>query len=75
MLYQCINCQKIWGELLTEFDGYYSHGVCINCLRIKLIPIYRKRQKQEGNFDCFGRSNDHCDQINCAYRKLCLSSL
>ena len=73
MLYQCINCQLIWGTQTENFDGYYSHGVCIDCLRVKLIPIYRKRQLEEGNFDCFARSNSHfCDQHNCLYRKICL---
>ena len=73
MLYQCINCKKIWGKIdINNFDGYYSHGVCVNCLKIKLTPIYRKRQLEEGNFDCFAKAINFCDQLNCSYLKLCL---
>ena len=29
-------------------------------------------QIAEGNFPCFGRATDYCDQYQCAFRSLCL---
>jgi len=29
-------------------------------------------QLAEGNFDCFGTTDDYCDQPNCLFRKDCL---
>jgi hypothetical protein len=69
--YQCIRCRSTWGDGEPERDGY-SHGLCRPCLKEALIPLYRKRQVQEGNFDCFGRSQGFCDQCACRYREICL---
>lgn len=69
--YQCINCKTTWGNLDSE-DPIMSHGVCFNCLKIKLTPIYRNRQLREGNPDCFGRAINYCDQQTCCYRETCL---
>ncbi|HOI94875.1 MAG TPA: hypothetical protein PK250_09235 [Syntrophobacter fumaroxidans] len=74
MKYQCIRCNLTWGEGEPERDGY-SHGLCGTCLKDALTPIYRKRQAQEGNFDCFGKAADFCDQFACKYRELCLKSM
>lgn len=72
MIYQCIRCHVTWGEEAEGDDSFFSHGLCLDCLREALIPIYRKRQKLENNPDCFGKANDYCDQEKCAYRHLCL---
>jgi len=71
MMYQCIKCHRTWGEGEPELDGY-SHGLCLKCLRDALIPLYRKRQSREGNFDCFGKAEGFCDQEACKYRRICL---
>ncbi len=71
MMYQCIRCLQTWGTGNPEKDGY-SHGLCAECLREALAPLYRKRQAREGNFDCFGKASDYCDQCACAYRSLCI---
>lgn len=34
--------------------------------------LIRKIQRCEGNFDCFGRVKDYCDQEDCLWRKDCL---
>ncbi len=73
MMYQCIKCGKSWGEGQPEFDGY-SHGLCLVCLKDALTPLYRKRQSQEGNFDCFGKSSGYCDQHSCKYRSICMET-
>jgi hypothetical protein len=73
-MYQCIRCRITWGEGRPEVDGY-SHGLCLACLKEALIPIYRKRQAQEGNFDCFARAAGFCDQDFCKYRTICLGTI
>ena len=70
MLYQCINCESIWGDEPVE-DGLMSHGLCKDCFLIKATPTIRTNQLKEGNFDCFKRSSGYCDQP-CKYRELCL---
>lgn len=72
MKYQCIRCLATWGDSGPDHDEYYSHGLCSPCLREALAPIYRKRQLAEGNFDCFGKALDYCDQRACKYREVCL---
>jgi len=71
MKYVCVNCKKEWREIAPEEEGF-SHGLCSSCLKKALIPIYRDRQKKEGNFDCFGTSLGYCDQGACKYRPVCL---
>jgi hypothetical protein len=34
--------------------------------------LIREIQKAEGNFDCFGTANGHCDQLMCCFRTLCI---
>lgn len=68
---QCIRCRGVWGEGDPETEGY-SHGLCPDCLRDTLAPLYRKRQLAEGNFDCFAKSSGFCDQVKCKYREVCL---
>ncbi len=70
---QCIRCRVTWGGG-PDIDGCYSHGLCEKCLKEALTPLYRKRQRQEGNFDCFGTACGYCDQFGCKYRKICLGS-
>jgi hypothetical protein len=71
MKYQCIRCFKTWGEASGD-DPFFSHGLCAACLKEALIPLYRKRQTEEGNFDCFGKASGFCDQQACKYRTVCL---
>ena len=49
-----------------------SHGLCAPCLKEALVPIYRKRQRAEGNPDCFGKSSGYCDQFGCDKYTLCV---
>lgn len=71
MTYQCIRCEKRWitDNQSTEF---ISHGFCFKCFKKTMSENIRSRQLQEGNFDCFGRSNGHCDQKDCKYYQLCV---
>ena len=36
--------------------------------------IIRSIQKAEGNFDCFGMTQEYCDQMNCLWRNDCLKT-
>jgi hypothetical protein len=33
--------------------------------------LVRRIQRAEGNFDCFGTAEDHCDQFQCCFREDC----
>ena len=69
MMYQCIRCYETWGSGNSDVDGY-SHGLCAQCLKDALTPIYRKRQVQEGSIDCFATFGN-CDQPSCKYWQIC----
>jgi hypothetical protein len=32
-------------------------------------------QRLEGNPDCFGKANGHCDRLDCVWRVYCLEKL
>ncbi len=40
----------------------------------KKPDLIQQIQRAEGNFDCFGRAEDYCDQWDCCFREDCLSS-
>jgi len=71
--YFCIRCKKTWKIDNGDLDGTPSGGLCKPCLKESLAPLYRKRQSEERNFDCFGKATDYCDQPQCKYRGLCLN--
>jgi hypothetical protein len=39
---------------------------------VDLTELIRSMQRSEGNPDCFRLGVDNCDQLNCAWRSLCL---
>ena len=44
----------------------------IGTKNLRKTELIRAIQVAEGNFDCFGRAKDYCDQLNCLFRKDCL---
>ena len=70
--YLCIRCKKTWRIDNGDLDYTPSGSLCRPCLKESLAPLYRKKQSEERNFDCFGRATDYCDQFQCKYRTLCL---
>ncbi len=70
--YLCIRCKKTWRIDNGDLDYTPSGSLCKPCLKESLAPLYRKKQSEERNFDCFGRATDYCDQFQCKYRPLCL---
>lgn len=71
-VYLCIKCKKTWSVDNGTVDYAPSGALCKPCLRDCLTPLYRKRQSEERNFDCFGKATHYCDQLQCRYRDLCL---
>jgi len=47
-------------------------GLKVN-VGISKTELIRRIQKAEGNFDCFGRAKDYCDQLGCCFREDCLT--
>ena len=39
---------------------------------LDLIHFIRSIQHIEGNTECFGKANEHCDQKDCLWREYCL---
>lgn len=75
MVYSCIGCQTKWatnGDDINE-QIEISHGLCQKCFSKQMIKIYRKKQLDEGNFDCYGKFITYCDQLDCKYRQYCYS--
>ena len=44
----------------------------INSFGKRKADLIREIQRAEGNFDCFGSAQGHCDQTGCSFRSLCL---
>ena len=73
IVYQCIRCLVTWECPDGNCDdGFLSHGLCLDCLRLGLTETYRNRQRKEGNPDCFGKAENYCDQEFCKYKKICV---
>jgi len=71
--YVCVKCRKTWEIDNGDTDPTPSGTLCQPCLKETLVPLYRRRQSTEGNFDCFGKATGYCDQYRCKYRHLCLN--
>lgn len=83
MVYQCIACKEFWcdddreeDEIINELKGedYFSHGLCPHCAKEQLTPLYRRRQRKEGNFECFGTASGFCDRDDCCFKEMCLNN-
>ena len=76
---ECIGCHKKWikhgGDSIEWPNNNDPSGsLCDECFAQKIVPLIRRKQKQEGNFDCFGRATQHyCDQSLCKYKNHCLN--
>ena len=59
------------GMQLGPLDDTLPHVAMLSLLNIDNI---RKKQRAEGNFDCFGRAmSGYCDQSGCCYYAECLN--
>lgn len=74
MKVRCIKCGKEWSKS-SEYpwpEGTVTHSMCVECFVAKETGLIRTRQLREGNFDCFARARDYCDQPLCKYRNFCV---
>jgi hypothetical protein len=76
LLQKCLVDLNNWRpdiDELKEVGLFISHSYCEPCFRKIIEPTYRKRQKEEGNPDCFGKANDgNCTQGECKYYRRCV---
>lgn len=67
---KCVGCGKEWEKPCQSDDEDISSSLCRGCCA-PIVPVIRGRQKKEGNFDCFAKTNGYCDQFGCSHRWLC----
>lgn len=73
---KCIKCGKEWQKdsVICWESSDCSSSLCQSCFVEVISPLIRKKQLLEGNFDCFGKAQNFCDQVDCKYRQWCLSA-
>lgn len=72
----CIRCKNKFAVVRADNqDGFDTHGICAGCLVETLTPTFRKRQAEEGNPDCFGKSSGYCNREGCLYFDLCVKGI
>ena len=49
-----------------------AKGLGLKFAGLRKAGLIREIQKAEGNFDCFGKASEYCDQISCLFREDCL---
>ncbi len=71
---KCLKCEKEWKKESSISWGPddFTSSLCDTCFRDVIAPIIHKKQLREGNFDCFSKPTDYCDQFECKYREWCL---
>lgn len=71
---RCIKCGKEWYKSASFHwePTVFSSSLCSSCFKHAISSLIHKRQREEGNFDCFGRAETECDQWMCKYRTWCL---
>ena len=45
----------------------------INSFGKTKVNLIREIQIAEGNFDCYGKAFEYCDQLRCCFRSTCLN--
>jgi len=56
-----------WNEIRKQ-----ARNQGVNTRNLKKVEVIRALQRAEGNFDCFGRSDDFCDRGDCAWLGDCV---
>jgi hypothetical protein len=69
-----MKCEKEWTKesIIPWGPDDFTSSLCDPCFREVIAPIIHRKQIKEGNFDCFGKAEAHCDQPDCRYREWCL---
>jgi len=73
---KCIRCGVEWEKdsAVNWGPSDCSSSLCTACFVEVVSPLIHKKQRLEGNFDCFGKAGCFCDQLNCKYRQWCLAN-
>jgi hypothetical protein len=74
MRVKCIRCNREW-EKETPVDwkaDQYTSSLCDACFVEVASEVIKRKQRREGNFDCFATADTYCDQVTCKYRRWCL---
>jgi hypothetical protein len=60
----CINCNKTWEKdsVIAWGPDDYTGSLCDSCFVKVISPLIHRKQLKEGNFECFGKTRDFCDQ-------------
>ena len=74
MRVKCIRCNREWEKEASICWGadQYSSSLCDKCFVEVASAVIKRKQRREGNFDCFGTAGSYCDQDGCKYRRWCL---
>ena len=74
LVVKCIRCGKQWEKdsVVRWEPDTFSSSLCNACFVEVASPTIHKKQKNEGNFDCFATADNYCDQVQCKYRRWCL---
>ena len=71
---KCIKCGKEWEKdsAIPWGADDFTSSLCRPCFIEVASPTIHRKQLHEGNFDCFGKAAEYCDQLVCKYRRWCL---
>ncbi|OEU52794.1 MAG: hypothetical protein BA872_02415 [Desulfobacterales bacterium C00003060] len=71
---KCMKCGIEWEKETSISWGPedITSSLCDDCFMEVISPVIHKKQLKEGNFDCFGKSGNYCDQLQCKYRQWCI---
>ncbi len=50
-----------------------AKGMGIKSFGKTKVDLIREIQRQEGNFDCYAKTEGYCDQVECIFRESCIS--
>ena len=73
---KCIRCGAEWEKdsVIDWGPSDCTSSLCTACFVEVVSPLIHKKQRSEGNFDCFGKAGCFCDQHGCKYRQWCLAT-
>jgi hypothetical protein len=61
-----------WYPMKMQEVKAKAKAMKINSFGKTKVELIREIQRMEGNFDCYGRAEGSCDQMECCFRESCL---
>lgn len=61
-----------WTAKKCHIIDWYVEDLAMKKDFFDLTNLIRSIQRAEGNPDCFGKAQGHCDHLDCAWRQYCL---